>query len=99
MHGSNWHPIIGPFGMMECVVCKCLKGQIDCGRLKCPPKKEMPCPKPVKVEGHCCPICNSMISNGKVETYQEIFTRSIKFQSKLTFYFFGNISVFLVSKK
>ncbi|OXA51677.1 Chordin-like protein 1 [Folsomia candida] len=63
MHGSSWHPVIGPFGTMECVVCKCMKGQIDCGRLKCPPKKELPCAKPVKVEGHCCPICTSMISN------------------------------------
>jgi len=67
MHGSTWHPVIGPFGMMECVTCKCIKGQIDCGRLKCPPKKEMPCAKPVKVEGHCCPICTSMISNGEYE--------------------------------
>ncbi|CAG7682310.1 unnamed protein product, partial [Allacma fusca] len=63
MHGSTWHPVIGPFGVMECVVCKCARGQIDCGRLKCPPKKDLSCSKPAKVEGHCCPICTSASSS------------------------------------
>lgn len=64
MHGTTWHPVVGPFGTMECVVCKCVRGQIECGRLKCQPKKDMPCAKPMKVEGHCCPICTPAISNG-----------------------------------
>ncbi|KAF8784379.1 Chordin-like protein 2 like protein [Argiope bruennichi] len=29
-HGSTWHPVIGPFGPMDCVYCKCQESQIHC---------------------------------------------------------------------
>lgn len=56
-NGSIWHPIIGPFGKMDCVMCKCHNGRIDCSRLKCQSKDKLQCSKPVKVAGQCCPVC------------------------------------------
>ncbi|XP_055927527.1 chordin-like protein 1 [Argiope bruennichi] len=56
-HGSTWHPVIGPFGPMDCVYCKCQNGKIECSRLNCPPLQQLPCSKPIQVPGHCCPLC------------------------------------------
>ncbi|GFR32018.1 chordin-like protein 1 [Trichonephila clavata] len=56
-HGSSWHPVIGPFGPMDCVYCKCQNGKIECSRLNCPPLQTLSCSKPIQVPGHCCPIC------------------------------------------
>ncbi|GFY05893.1 chordin-like protein 1 [Trichonephila clavipes] len=56
-HGSSWHPVIGPFGPMDCVYCKCQNGKIECSRLNCPPLQTLACSKPIQVPGHCCPIC------------------------------------------
>ncbi|GIX94278.1 chordin-like protein 1 [Caerostris darwini] len=56
-HGSSWHPVIGPFGPMDCVYCKCQNGKIECSRLNCPPLHQLPCSKPIQVPGHCCPLC------------------------------------------
>ncbi|KAK8381995.1 hypothetical protein O3P69_015176 [Scylla paramamosain] len=57
VNGSIWHPVIGPFGEMDCVLCKCLNRRIDCSRLKCPSRDKLQCTKPVKVAGQCCPVC------------------------------------------
>ncbi|XP_054708926.1 chordin-like protein 1 [Uloborus diversus] len=58
-HGSSWHPVIGPFGPMDCVYCKCLNGKIECSRLNCPPVHKLPCSKPIQVPGHCCLQCTN----------------------------------------
>ncbi|KAK2727983.1 hypothetical protein QYM36_008454 [Artemia franciscana] len=55
LHGSTWHPVMGPFGPMDCVICQCRSGRIECQRLECP--LQMPCDKPIKVTGRCCPVC------------------------------------------
>ncbi|XP_049840252.1 chordin-like protein 1 [Schistocerca gregaria] len=55
--GSSWHPVIGPFGPMDCVRCHCLSGSIECSRFKCPSREELPCEKPVKQFGQCCASC------------------------------------------
>ena len=56
-NGSTWHPVIEPFGEMNCVYCRCNNGRIDCSRLKCRSASEYPCRKPVKIIGQCCPVC------------------------------------------
>ncbi|XP_013778534.1 chordin-like protein 1 isoform X1 [Limulus polyphemus] len=55
-HGSTWHPVIGPLGQMDCVICKCQMGKIECGRVTCS-SEALTCDKPQKVIGHCCPLC------------------------------------------
>ncbi|CAL4074065.1 unnamed protein product, partial [Meganyctiphanes norvegica] len=57
VNGATWHPVIGPFGEMDCVMCKCDNGRIDCSRLKCPSRNECPSKKTIKVAGQCCPVC------------------------------------------
>ncbi|KAG7157374.1 Chordin-like protein 2-like [Homarus americanus] len=57
INGSIWHPVIGPFGEMDCVLCKCYNRRIDCSRLKCQSRDKLQCNKPIKVAGQCCPIC------------------------------------------
>ncbi|XP_023227580.1 chordin-like protein 1 isoform X1 [Centruroides sculpturatus] len=59
-HGSSWHPVIGPLGQMDCVICKCKSGRIECGRLSCPQPPS--CVKLQPVQGQCCPICIDKIS-------------------------------------
>ncbi|GFG29126.1 hypothetical protein Cfor_03843 [Coptotermes formosanus] len=46
--GSSWHPVIGPFGPMDCVMCQCNSGNIECNRFKCPSREELQCTKPAK---------------------------------------------------
>ncbi|XP_068085126.1 chordin-like protein 1 [Anabrus simplex] len=57
LDGSTWHPVIGPFGPMDCVMCQCNSGSIECHRFKCPSRSELPCAKPIKQFGQCCPVC------------------------------------------
>ncbi|KAI9552898.1 hypothetical protein GHT06_020782 [Daphnia sinensis] len=57
LHGTTWHPVMGPFGPMDCVNCKCKSGRIECQRLECPSRPELSCERPVKVAGRCCPVC------------------------------------------
>ncbi|XP_071514893.1 chordin-like protein 1 [Panulirus ornatus] len=57
INGSIWHPVIGPFGEMDCVLCKCYNRRIDCSRLKCQSRDKLQCNKPIKVAGQCCPVC------------------------------------------
>ncbi|XP_047738877.1 kielin/chordin-like protein [Hyalella azteca] len=59
LNGSKWHPIIGPFGEMSCVTCRCNNGTIGCARIKCASRSELPCDHPVKIDGRCCPVCQS----------------------------------------
>ncbi|XP_022248892.1 chordin-like protein 1 [Limulus polyphemus] len=55
-HGFTWHPVIGPLGQMDCVLCKCQMGKVECGRIGCS-LRGLTCAKPQKVIGRCCPIC------------------------------------------
>ncbi|XP_022246299.1 chordin-like protein 1 isoform X2 [Limulus polyphemus] len=57
--GATWHPVIGPLGRMDCVVCKCQLGKVVCSRLSCKETKTSLCAKVTHVLGHCCPICVS----------------------------------------
>lgn len=57
LHGTTWHPVMGPFGPMDCVNCKCKSGRIECQRLECPSRPALGCERPVKVAGRCCPVC------------------------------------------
>nr|XP_045597399.1 chordin-like protein 1 [Procambarus clarkii] len=57
INGSIWHPVIGPFGEMDCVLCKCYNRRIDCSRLKCQSRDKLQCSRPIKVAGQCCPVC------------------------------------------
>jgi len=57
LHGSTWHPVMGPFGPMDCVNCVCKLGRIECHRLDCPDRLTLNCDTPVKVTGRCCPVC------------------------------------------
>ncbi|XP_055348666.1 chordin-like protein 1 [Paramacrobiotus metropolitanus] len=53
--GSQWHPVIPPFGRMKCVLCECDNGQIKCKKVTCPDKPT--CANPITKPGFCCPIC------------------------------------------
>ncbi|XP_033609049.1 chordin-like protein 2 [Cryptotermes secundus] len=55
--GSSWHPVIGPFGPMDCVMCQCNSGNIECNRFRCPSRAELQCTMPTKQFGQCCPVC------------------------------------------
>lgn len=57
LHGTTWHPVMGPFGPMDCVNCVCKYGRIECQRLECPSRSALSCERPVKVAGRCCPVC------------------------------------------
>jgi len=57
LHGTTWHPVMGPFGPMDCVNCVCKSGSIECHRLECSNQRSLNCDKPVKVTGRCCPVC------------------------------------------
>lgn len=57
LHGTTWHPVMGPFGPMDCVNCVCKSGRIECHRLECSDRRSLNCDKPVKVTGSCCPVC------------------------------------------
>ena len=60
-NGDKWHPIIGPFGQMECVVCVCNSGSVECSRITCPHLDHSSCLKPKRVQGQCCPSCADQI--------------------------------------
>ncbi|CAG2166148.1 unnamed protein product [Oppiella nova] len=53
-NGAKWHPIIGPFGQMDCVVCVCTSGSIECSRISC---HKSSCLQTKPIQGQCCPIC------------------------------------------
>ena len=66
LHGTTWHPVMGPFGPMDCVNCQCRSGRIECQRLECPSRPALNCERPVKVTGRCCPVC-PLISEGDIQ--------------------------------
>ncbi len=71
-HGSQWHPVMGPFGEMECVLCICDEGQISCHRLHCPSAQALGCGGRdlIKITGRCCPTCPSEHDQGTVKNQQ-----------------------------
>ncbi|XP_076332234.1 chordin-like protein 1 isoform X2 [Tachypleus tridentatus] len=68
--GATWHPVIGPLGQMECVICKCQLGKVECSRLNC--KETKSCNKLKQVPGRCCPVCISEEVSEDVTSSKEI---------------------------
>ncbi|XP_041354893.1 chordin-like protein 2 isoform X2 [Gigantopelta aegis] len=56
-NGTMWHPVIGPFGEMKCIICKCMNGEVECNRMQCVPDRKLPCKRPRLVKGACCKSC------------------------------------------
>lgn len=52
-HGEKWS--------YQCQTCECLRGEIDCSELKCPP---LPCLRPLQAPGDCCPHCQDPCAPG-----------------------------------
>lgn len=67
--GQKWHPFIGPFGQMECVICKCVKGNVECRRVECLQENIKTCIYPRKMDGQCCPICSNQ-DDGKYYAFE-----------------------------
>ncbi|XP_014669365.1 PREDICTED: chordin-like protein 1 [Priapulus caudatus] len=65
-NGSSWHPIVGSFGEMVCVTCKCMNSRISCSRRVCRPDHELPCQKPFLLPTRCCKTCLSEMDNNVV---------------------------------
>lgn len=55
-NGDKWHPIIGPLGPMECVLCLCNRGSVECSRVACDPLPHN-CLKVHAIQGQCCQSC------------------------------------------
>ncbi|XP_054159238.1 chordin-like protein 1 [Oppia nitens] len=55
-NGAKWHPMIGPFGQMDCVICVCMSGTVQCSRISCDHLIK-DCHKTKQIQGQCCPIC------------------------------------------
>ncbi|XP_078268166.1 chordin-like protein 2 [Rhinoraja longicauda] len=53
--GESWHPILRPFGPVECVLCTCNVTKQECRKIHCP--ESYPCKHPQKIAGKCCKIC------------------------------------------
>lgn len=54
-HGESWHPILRPFGPVECVLCTCNVTKQECKKIHCP--ESYPCKHPQKTTGKCCKVC------------------------------------------
>ncbi|XP_078403641.1 chordin-like protein 2 isoform X1 [Cetorhinus maximus] len=54
-HGESWHPVLRPFGLMECVLCTCNITKQECKKIHCP--DPYPCNYPQKINGKCCKVC------------------------------------------
>ncbi|XP_048461234.1 chordin-like protein 1 isoform X2 [Rhincodon typus] len=54
-HGESWHPVLRPFGLMECVLCTCNISKQECKKIHCP--DPYPCKYPQKINGKCCKVC------------------------------------------
>ncbi|XP_013415820.1 chordin-like protein 1 isoform X2 [Lingula anatina] len=70
-NGESWHPVVGPFGKMKCVLCTCERGHVSCRRPICEPEENLTCSDPVKPAGECCKRCLSDADNSttKESTY------------------------------
>jgi len=75
LHGTTWHPVMGPFGPMDCVNCVCKSGRIECHRLECSDRRSLNCDKPVKVTGSCCPVCPLQGDNQGKEQFKPILSK------------------------
>ncbi|KAK3801610.1 hypothetical protein RRG08_011487 [Elysia crispata] len=56
-NGSSWQPTIEQIGVVACVTCTCLDGEISCERLDCPEDSALPCSDPRHQKGKCCKTC------------------------------------------
>eukprot|EP00057_Strongylocentrotus_purpuratus_P025473 XP_011679947.1 PREDICTED: chordin-like protein 1 [Strongylocentrotus purpuratus] len=56
-NGQTWHPILFPFGRVDCILCRCQDGQTSCSRMACPSDEELPCRNPQYVSKQCCKVC------------------------------------------
>ncbi|XP_072180633.1 chordin-like protein 2 [Diadema setosum] len=56
-HGQTWHPVLNPFGRMDCILCQCENGETSCSRLTCQADSELPCRNPQYIPGQCCKVC------------------------------------------
>ncbi|XP_076335753.1 chordin-like protein 1 isoform X5 [Tachypleus tridentatus] len=86
---ATWHPVIGPLGQMDCVVCKCQLGKVVCNRLSCKETKTSLCAKVAHVLGHCCPIC---VNEEKMTDFSEQHLSQKEFdvlKTKFTFTLLG----------
>ncbi|XP_071798749.1 chordin-like protein 2 [Asterias amurensis] len=54
---QSWHPVLVPFGRMECILCTCKRGEAVCGRMRCPSENTLPCANPIQHRGSCCKVC------------------------------------------
>ncbi|XP_041483109.1 chordin-like protein 1 isoform X2 [Lytechinus variegatus] len=55
--GETWHPILFPFGRVDCILCQCQDGETTCNRISCPSDEELPCRNPQYVSNQCCKVC------------------------------------------
>lgn len=90
LDGSSWHPVIGPFGPMDCVMCQCNSGNIVCNRFKCPSRAELPCVKPAKQFGQCCPICPITGITEKITPWGRDFLKRWLFSCPRNSIFYGS---------
>ncbi|XP_022095340.1 chordin-like protein 1 [Acanthaster planci] len=54
---QSWHPVLVPFGRMDCILCTCKRGEAVCGRMRCPNEENLPCANPIQRRGACCKVC------------------------------------------
>ncbi|ELU12576.1 hypothetical protein CAPTEDRAFT_156919, partial [Capitella teleta] len=47
----------------ECTQCVCYKGNSICASITCP--ESQPCARPIKIPGHCCPVCAKQRSKNR----------------------------------
>nr|UFR81795.1 chordin-like protein [Lottia goshimai] len=65
-NGTSWHPVVGIFGEMKCITCRCsTNGKTECRRETCPPDSSLPCKKPRQDPGVCCKSCPDRRRNKK----------------------------------
>lgn len=53
-NGVEWNPRVQPFGVMNCILCRCKDGKASCKRQRCP---KLTCPLLRKEADECCPRC------------------------------------------
>ncbi|XP_019388067.1 PREDICTED: chordin [Crocodylus porosus] len=55
--GTQWHPVVPPFGLIKCAVCTCkgATGEVHCEKVQCP---RLSCTNPVRLSpSDCCKQC------------------------------------------
>uniref|UniRef100_A0A0B7A7Y1 VWFC domain-containing protein n=1 Tax=Arion vulgaris TaxID=1028688 RepID=A0A0B7A7Y1_9EUPU len=69
-NGTTWKPVIGQYGEMKCIICACINGQINCGRLQCPEHSDVKCDSSKVDPTGCCKQCTQK-SKQKTQTENE----------------------------